>query len=313
MKNNLKYFFLLFSLISFSLNDKETTIKIVTTREEEEQTDEVTDTIQETTVPKNESDEPKKHKGNEAESETEKMLKEAKKNSKETTLEKILTLIIPYQDNEDFMIAPLGLGTPVNFVPVQVETTTYKSWVTSILNKKNPSIFAYDIKESKTGEEIGDWDSIVDNEGTISGNVIYDTAQIGKYKIDKFKFIESVEFEENFKDYKIGKLGLGNCHFAEESDKEFCLIQRLKDNGSIERRIFSLREYSDTHGELIIGDISSNSKEKDFPLLNILSEEGYKDIEDEQFKMGWLTKISYVLFRKDSDDIKQEKSFNICL
>ena len=313
MKNNLKYFFLLFSLISFSLNDKETTIKIVTTREEEEQTDEVTDTIQETTVPGNESDEPKKHKGNEAESETEKMLKEAKKNSKETTLEKILTLIIPYQDNEDFMIAPLGLGTPVNFVPVQVETTTYKSWITSILNKKNPSIFAYDIKESKTGEEIGDWDSIVDNEGTISGNVIYDTAQIGKYKIDKFKFIESVEFEENFKDYKIGKLGLGNCHFAEESDKEFCLIQRLKDNGSIERRIFSLREYSDTHGELIIGDISSNSKEKDFPLLNVLSEEGYKDIEDEQFKMGWLTKISYVLFRKDSDDIKQIFNNNIHL
>ena len=64
MKNNLKYFFLLFSLISFSLNDKETTIKIVTTREEEEQTDEVTDTIQETTVPGNESDEPTKHKGN---------------------------------------------------------------------------------------------------------------------------------------------------------------------------------------------------------------------------------------------------------
>lgn len=313
MKINLEFFFLLFSLISFSLTDKGTTIKIVTTREEEEETNEATDTTQETTIPENESDEPKKQKGNEAESETEKMLQEAKKNSKETTLEKTLTLIIPYQDNEDFMLAPLGLGTPVIFVPVQVETTSYKSWVTSILNKKNPSIFAYNIKESKTGEEEGDWDSILDNEGTISGNVIYDTAKIGKYKIDKFKFIEAVEFDENFKDYKIGKLGLGNCHFADESNKEFCLIQRLKDNGSIDRRIFSLREYSDTHGELIIGDISSNSKEKDYPLLNVLSEEGYNDIEDEQFKMGWLTKISHVLFRKDSDDIKQIFNNNIHL
>jgi len=315
MKTNLKFFFFLFSLISFSLTDKETTIKIVTTREEEEeQTDVIANnTTKDTTVPEKESDQPKKHNGNEAESETEKLLKEAKKNSKETTLEKVLTLVIPYQDNEDFMLAPLGLGTPMNFAPLQVETTSYKSWIISILNKKNPSIFSYNIKESKTGEEEGDWDSIVDNEGTISGNIIYDTAQLWKYKIEKFKFIEAVEFDENFKDYKIGKIGLGNCHFAEESDKEFCLIQRLKENGSIDRRIFSIREYSDTHGELVIGDISSKSKEKEFPLLNVLNEEGYKDIEDDQFKMGWLTKISYVLFRKDNEDIKHIFNNNIHL
>ena len=77
----------------------------------------------------------------------------------------------------------------------------------------------------------------------------------------------------------------------------------MKENGSINRRVFSIREYSDTHGELIIGDIPSQSKEKDIPLLNLLNEESYGDIEDDQFKMGWLTKISYVLFRKESDDI----------
>ena len=313
MKINLKFFFLLFGLITFSLSDKETTIKIVTTKEEETDAEIITDSPKETTIPENENDQKKKNKGNSAESETEKMLQDAKKNSKETTTDKFLTLIVPYQDNEDFMLSPLGLGTPVNFAPVQVETTSYKTWVSSVLNKKNPSIFAYNIKESSTGEEEGDWDSIVDNEGTISGNVIYDTAYIGKYKIEKFKFIEAVEFNEGFKDFANGKLGLGNCHYADESNKEYCLIQRLKDNGSINRRIFSIREYSDTHGELVIGDISSVSKEKDYPLLNVLNEQGYNDIEDEQYKMGWLTKISYILFRKNNEDIKTIFQNNIHL
>ena len=313
MKINLKFFFLLFGLITFSLSDKETTIKIVTTKEEETDAEIITDSPKETTIPENENDQKKKNKGNSAESETEKMLQDAKKNSKETTTDKFLTLIVPYQDNEDFMLSPLGLGTPVKFAPVQVETTSYKTWVSSVLNKKNPSIFAYNIKESSTGEEEGDWDSIVDNEGTISGNVIYDTAYIGKYKIEKFKFIEAVEFNEGFKDFANGKLGLGNCHYADESNKEYCLIQRLKDNGSINRRIFSIREYSDTHGELVIGDISSVSKEKDYPLLNVLNEQGYNDIEDEQYKMGWLTKISYILFRKNNEDIKTIFQNNIHL
>ena len=313
MKINLKFFFLLFGLLTITLSDKETRIKIITTKEEENEEEIATDTTQETSLPTKESDKPKENTRHNAQSETEKMIQDAKKNSKETTAEKFLTLVAPYQDNEDFILAPLGLGTPVNFAPVQVETTSYKSWVSSVLNKKNPSIFSYNIKDSKTGEEDGGWDTVVDNEGTISGNVIYDKAYIGKYKLDNFKFIEAVEFSENFQDFQNGKLGLGNCHYADDSDKEYCLIQKLKDNGSIERRIFSIRELSDTHGELVIGDIAENSKEKDYPLLNTINEESYGDIEDEQFKMGWLTKISYVLFHNTHEDIKSIFKNNIHL
>ena len=207
MKFNIYFFFILICLLTITKSDKKTTIKIVTTKEEEEEEEKITDTTEDTSIP--ESDEATDKKRDNAQSETEKMIQDAKKNSKESTLEKSLILVLPFQDNEDFILSPLGLGTPVNFAPVQVETTTYKSWVSSVLNKKNPSIFAYNIKESKTGEETGDWDSVVDNEGTISGNVIYDLAYIGKYKIEKYKFIEAVEFDDNFKDFQNGKLGLG--------------------------------------------------------------------------------------------------------
>ena len=256
-------------------------------------------------------DEPPKRDN--AQSSTEKMIQEAKKNAKETTTEKYLILNVPYEDNEDYILCPVGFGTPVNFAPLQIETTSYKTWVSSVLNEDNPSIFSYNLKDSKTGKESGDWDTVVDEEGTISGNVIYDKVYIGKYKLDKFKFIEGVEYEDEFCDFRNGKLGLGNCHYADKEDKEYCLLQRLKDNGSIDRRIFSLRELSDTHGELVIGDISSKSKEKDYPLHAVVNEDLYNDIEDDAFKMSWLTKISHILFRNTGENIKKIFDNNILI
>ena len=247
-----------------------------------------------------------------SEKESEKNIRDAKKNAYEISQDKILVLTAPYQDNEDFIITPLGLGTPVNFVPLQVDTTSYKTWVSSASNEENESTFSYDKKDSKTYEEPGEWDTVVDEEGTISGNIIYDKANFGKFEINHFKFIEAVEYEDEFKDYKNGKLGLGNCHHADENDLEYCLIQRLKDNGSIERRIFSIREYSDTHGEIVIGDVTSVSKENDYPLLPVVGQDIYEDIEDDEFKMSWLTKVSHVIFKNSpSGEVKNIFKNNI--
>ena len=248
-----------------------------------------------------------------AQSNVEKMIQQAKKMARETTTEKSLVLTIPYEDNEDYIICPMGFGTPVNFIPLQVETTSYKTWVSSVLNEENPSIFNYNLKESKTGKESGDWDSVIDEEGTISGNVIYDKAYIGKYKLDNFKFIEGVEYEESFNDFKSGKLGLGNCQYALKEEKDYCILKRLKDNGSIDRKIFSIKEISASHGELVIGDISAKSKERDYPLLNVVSEEMYNDLEDDVFKMSWIVKASHVLFRRNTDNIKNIFDNNIYL
>jgi len=90
-------------------------------------------------------------------------------------------------------------------------------------------------------------------------------------------------------------------------------LERLKENGSIERRIFSLRELSDTHGELVLGDVSEISKEKDYPLLKVIGKEQYEDIEDDEFKMSWITKISHMLIHDNNIDVKKifENNINI--
>ena len=226
-----------------------------------------------------EEGEDKEKSGEKKEKEKEREIRESKKDPNYVIPpEKILVIKAPYQDNEDYIISPLGLGTPVNFVPLQIDTTSYKSWVSSASNKDKSNSFSYDKKDSKTAEDPGEWDTVVDEEGTISGNVIYDNAHLGKFEINHFKFIEAVEYEDDFKDYKFGKMGLGNCYHADDKNEEYCLIQRLKDSGSIERRIFSLREYSDTHGEIVIGDVSSVAKEKDYPLLSVVGKDVYLKI-----------------------------------
>ena len=188
-----------------------------------------------------------------------------------------------------------------------------KSWIiSSSLKSKSSLVFSYDKKSSKTVEETGECDTVVDQAGTISGNILYDKIYLDKFEIDHYKFIEAIEFE-NFYDYKFGKLGLGNCQYADLENKDFCLLQRLKDNGSIERRIFSLRELSDTHGELVIGDVTSVSKENDYPLLSVIDQNNYGDIEDDEFKMSWITKISHVLIHDNNLNVKKifENNINI--
>ena len=61
----------------------------------------------------------------------------------------------------------------------------------------------------------------------------------------------------------------------------------------------------------MIGDISLKSKEKDYPLHSVVNEDIYNDIEDDAFKMSWLTKISHILFRNTGENIKKIFDNNI--
>ena len=290
--------FLLLTLISSKKTKYTTEIKINSENEDEKQKEKEQEKVQDSD---NKSDkDPEKEK----EKEEKEPLRESKDIEKNIPEDKYIIIEAPFQDNEDYIITPVGFGTPVNFIPLQIETTSYKSWiVSSSLDSKNTLAFSYDKKSSSTSEDTENWDTVVDQEGTISGNIIYDKIYLQNFEISHYKFIEALEFE-NFNDYKFGKLGLGNCHYANEENKQFCLLERLKENGSINRRIFSLRELSDTHGELVIGDVTKVSKENDYPLLPLINADLYDDIEDDEFKMSWVTKMSHVLVHDTDINVK---------
>ena len=68
--------------------------------------------------------------------------------------------------------------------------------------------------------------------------MVFDKVNLGKFVLDRFKFIEAVEYEDEFKDFKNGKIGLGNCHYANRDGLEYCLIQQLKDKGLRKKNFF---------------------------------------------------------------------------
>ena len=328
MKYNIAILLGLIVLITAKKIKYKTEIKISTKENEEKEvekeiekeTDLLTDSISDTDInnkngtslESEEEEEEKQIIDNEENKEKEKE-KESEPDTKSIIIpeDKYIKIEAPYQENEDYIITPVGFGSPINFIPLQIETTSYKSWViSSTLNEKSSSLFSYNKISSKTFEDTNEWDTVVDLEGSISGNIIYDKIALDKFVLNRFKFIEAIEFE-NFNDYKLGKLGLGNCEYADDINKEYCLLYQLKKNGNIIRKIFSLRELSDTHGELIIGDISPDSKEKDYPLLKLAEKNIYDNIEGDEFKMSWITKISHLLVHDNNENIKNIFDDNI--
>ena len=293
-------------LLTDSISDTDINNKNGTSLESEEEEEE------KQIIDNEENKEKEKNVENEIQKEKEKE-KESEPDTKSIIIpeDKYIKIEAPYQENEDYIITPVGFGSPINFIPLQIETTSYKSWViSSTLNEKSSSLFSYNKISSKTFEDTNEWDTVVDLEGSISGNIIYDKIALDKFVLNRFKFIEAIEFE-NFNDYKLGKLGLGNCEYADDINKEYCLLYQLKKNGNIIRKIFSLREISDTHGELIIGDISPDSKEKDYPLLKLAEKNIYDNIEGDEFKMSWITKISHLLVHDNNENIKNIFDDNI--
>ena len=159
--------FLLLTLISSKKTKYTTEIKINSENEDEKEKEQ--DQKQE------QDSDNKSNKDPEKEKEEKEPLRESKDIEKNIPEDKYIIIEAPFQDNEDYIITPVGFGTPVNFIPLQIETTSYKSWiVSSSLDSKNTLAFSYDKKSSSTSEDTENWDTVVDQEGTISGNIIYD-------------------------------------------------------------------------------------------------------------------------------------------
>ena len=214
-------------LLTDSISDTDINNKNGTSLESEEEEEE------KQIIDNEENKEKEKNVENEIQKEKEKE-KESEPDTKSIIIpeDKYIKIEAPYQENEDYIITPVGFGSPINFIPLQIETTSYKSWViSSTLNEKSSSLFSYNKISSKTFEDTNEWDTVVDLEGSISGNIIYDKIALDKFVLNRFKFIEAIEFE-NFNDYKLGKLGLGNCEYADDINKEYCLLYQLKKEGN---------------------------------------------------------------------------------
>ena len=185
--------------------------------------------------------------------------------------------------NKHYYTVPLKIGTPPKIFDVQIDTSSSTSWLPSIKckNCKYSKNF-YDESQSSTsynvkGEEI----ELEDEDGDLEGYQINDNIELNGYKLTNFSFVQATELDDDFKDHFDGKLGLG----YRGKSKNFSFLDRLKNDGLISKKIFSINQVNETKGYLYIGDITA----KHYDYCNVSLVEDLDDI----YKESWICDLTH--------------------
>ena len=216
---------------------------------------------------------------------------------------KVLILDIQYEEKEKYYITALGIGTPTTYFPVQIDTAIGKTWVPSLDCDNCLSLFKYNSSNSNTSKTSLSIEKIFDMNGNIEGRVTYDDIILANTHFKNFKFIQVLKFFSNFSDYEDGKIGLGYCN-----DSSFDLLSHLRNEGIINKKMFTIKEINSTNGEIIFGDIPKEIKLKNFPIFNI-SKIPNKNEFEEIFQEAWIIKLGFIIIGTNYTNRSNEKVF----
>ena len=216
---------------------------------------------------------------------------------------KILILNIQYEEKEKYYITALGIGTPINYFPVQIDSVTTKTWVPSLDCENCNSLFKYNSSNSNTSKISPNLKKVYDMDGIIEGSETYDNIILGETIIKNFKFLQALKVFDNYTDYEDGKIGLGYSN-----DSSFDLLYLLREQGIINKKMFTIKEINKTHGQIIFGDIPKEIKLKEFPIFNI-SNITDKEKYEEIFQEAWIIKLGFIIIGTNYTNNSIEKVF----
>ena len=187
--------------------------------------------------------------------------------------------------NKNYYTIPLKVGTPEKIFNVQLDTSVSTSWLPS--TKCKNCIFSttlYDESKSSTSSHSSDKKiELEDEDGDVEGYQINDDVMLNGYKLKNFSFVQVKELDNDFRDHFNGKLGLG---YRGEYGKNFNLLDKLKKDKLISKKIFSINQINDKKGLLYIGDVSANK----YTYCNVSSGEDLDDI----YKESWVCDLTHV-------------------
>ena len=209
------------------------------------------------------------------------------------------TIELDFYEKNNFFTVPIYLGSKEEKFEVQIDTTTSLTWVPSInttfkVNKFNP-------KNSETCKISNLTFEIDDEDGNVKGLSLYDAITVGPYTLDNFGFVLIDSFQQNFKDYNQGKLGLG---FKHEHGINFNWIASLKQNGLIEKEIFSIIP---NEKKLIIGDIPEEYKDEVYTKCNLVETNDLDDV----YRAGWVCEMTHIYFGIDTKNKTLEMALQV--
>ena len=206
---------------------------------------------------------------------------------------------LDFYEKNNFFTVPIYLGSKKEKFEVQIDTTTSLTWVPSSsstykVNKFNP-------KNSKTCKLSNLTFEIDDEDGNVKGLSLYDTISVGPYTLQNFGFVLIDSFQNNFKDYNQGKLGLGYKH---EHGINFNWVGSLKQNGLIEKEIFSILP---NEKKLIIGDIPEEYEREKYTKCNLVETNDLDDV----YRAGWICEMTHIYFGIDTKNKTLEMALQV--
>ena len=224
--------------------------------------------------------------------------------------QKNILLPLQYEDNENYFLVAIGIGEPIKYYPLQIDIKLDKTWIPSINCSNCKSLTKYNFSDSNSSRATNDSFSIYNNEGIVKGKIGYDKLLLNNIEITNFKFVECLNLIDNNNIHQDGKLGLGYYNSYNENISNFNLLEKLYQDGIIDRRVFALKEINDIDGELIIGDIFSEMRNKNFPLFNITRKNIVNNDKLINYNNdSWSLELNYILL--DGNYSNKSDEFNI--
>ena len=225
--------------------------------------------------------------------------------------QKNILLPLQYEDNENYFLVAIGIGEPINYYPLQIDIKLDQTWIPSIKCSNCKSFAKYNLSDSNCSRTTNENFSIYNYEGIVNGKIGYDKLLLNNNEITNFKFIECLNLIDDNNIHQDGKLGLGYYNNNNENISSFNLLEKLYQDGIIDRRVFALKEINNIDGELIIGDIFSEMRYKNFPLFNI-TRKNYVNNNNKFINYNndsWTIELNYILL--DGNYSNKSDEFNI--
>lgn len=210
---------------------------------------------------------------------------EERKKESEADEGKEIVFEIPLNEAKKYIVQTL-VGTPASTYPLLLETTSSSTWLPSAKCATCKSTNKYDQYASKSMTELSSTEGVLNEEGSVEGEVISDTIQIGNIKIPNYNFISVLEMDKKRVDDDDGIIGLGRPNKDKVSKS---LISELKANRLINDEKFAL-DLTDTNKAKLIFGNTNKYIDKAAPFCSLIP----RNFLSDTYKESWVCGMKFV-------------------
>ena len=206
---------------------------------------------------------------------------------------------LEFREKNNFFTIPITIGSKQQSFEVQIDTTTCETWIPSI--NTTYEVDKFDPKMSSTCQVSPLEFEIDDEDGNVKGHPFYDSLTVGPYTLNKFGMVLVDSFQSGFKDFKSGKLGLG---FRHEHGVDFNWLGSLKENGFIEKEIFTILPDEE---KIVVGSLPSELEGEQYTTCDLVETNDLDDV----FRPGWVCELTHIFFGVDTHEKTLEMALQV--